>query len=146
MDVVSDKAFDPAQDRDRNVVLYGNADTNALWAKLLGGGPVEVRSAKVRIGEREFQGADLGVHFIRPREGSAIASVGAVAWTGAAGWAAVLPVQYFVSGAGFPDVMLLSADALKVGTAGVRAIGWFGNDWSVERGDFAWNPAAPAQR
>jgi hypothetical protein len=55
-------------------------------------------------------------------------------------------VQYFVSGAGFPDLMLLSADALKVGTAGVRAIGWFGNDWSVERGDFVWNAAAPAQR
>jgi hypothetical protein len=58
----------------------------------------------------------------------------------------VQPVQYFVSGAGFPDVMLVSADALKVGTAGIRAIGWFGNDWSVERGDFVWNAAAPAQR
>ena len=146
VDVVSDKAFDPAQDRDRNVVLYGNADTNALWARLLGGGPVEVRSAKVRIGEREFLGPDLGIYFVRPREGSATASVGAVAWTGAAGWAAVQPVQYFVSGAGFPDLMLLSADALKVGTAGVRAIGWFGNDWSVERGDFAWGAAAAAQR
>jgi hypothetical protein len=21
----------------------------------------------------------------------------------------------------------------------VRAIGWFGNDWSVERGDIVWN-------
>ena len=61
VDVVSDKAFDPAQDRDRNVVLYGNADTNALWAKLLGGGPVDVRAARIRIGEREFQGADLGI-------------------------------------------------------------------------------------
>ena len=146
VDVVSDKAFDPAQDRDRNVVLYGNADTNALWAKLLGGGPVDVRAARIRIGERAFQGADLGIYFVRPREGSAIASVGAIAWTGAAGWAAVQPVQYFVSGAGFPDVMLLSADALKVGTAGVRAIGWFGNDWSVERGDFVWSAAAPGQR
>ena len=146
VDVVSDKAFDPAQDRDRNVVLYGNADTNALWARLLGGGPIDVRSARVRIGDREFQGTDLGIYFVRPREGSAIASVGAVAWTGAAGWSAVQPVQYFVSGAGFPDVMLLSADALKVGTAGVRAIGWFGNDWSVERGEFVWNGAPPGQR
>jgi hypothetical protein len=146
VDVVSDKAFDPAQDRDRNVVLYGNADTNALWAQLLGGGPVDVRAAKVRIGDREFPGLDLGIYFVRPREGSATASVGAVAWTGAPGWSAVQPVQYVVSGAGFPDLMLLSADALNVGTAGVRAIGWFGNDWSVERGDFAWSAAAAAQR
>jgi hypothetical protein len=146
VDVVSDKAFDPNQDRDRNVVLYGNADTNAIWATLLGGGPVDVRAARISIGEREFQGADLGIYFVRPREGSAIASVGAIAWTGAAGWAAVQPVQYFVSGAGFPDVMLLSADALRVGTAGIRAMGWFGNDWSVERGDFVWSAAAPGQR
>jgi dienelactone hydrolase len=146
VDVVSDKAFDPALDRDRNVVLYGNADTNALWARLLGTGPVDVRSSRVRVGEREFQGADLGIYFVRPREGSAIASVGAVAWTGAAGWAAVQPVQYFVSGAGFPDLMLLSADALKMGASGIKAIGWFGNDWSVERGDFVWSGAAPGQR
>jgi poly(3-hydroxybutyrate) depolymerase len=146
VDVVSDKVFDPAQDRDRNVVLYGNADTNALWSRLLGGSPVEVRSTRIKVGERDFQGADLGIYFVRPREGSAVASVGAVAWTGAAGWAAVLPVQYFVSGAGFPDLMLVSADMLKSGTAGVRAIGWFGNDWSVERGEFVWAAGVPVQR
>ena len=146
VDVVSDKAFDPAQDGDRNVVLYGNADTNALWARLLGDGPVDVRPAKIRVGEREFPGADLGIYFIRPREGSAIASVGAVGWTGPAGWAAVQPVQYFVSGAGFPDLLLVSAEMLRAGTAGVRAIGWFGDDWSVGRGDFAWNPGAAGQR
>jgi dienelactone hydrolase len=146
VDVVPDKAFDPMQDRDRNVVLYGNADTNAMWTRLLGGAPVDVRAAKVRIGERELAGADLGVYFVHPREGSAVASVGAVAWTGAAGWAAVQPVQYFVSGAGFPDLLLVSADMLRSGTAGVRAIGWFGNDWSVERGDFVWSSSAPAQR
>ena len=68
VDVVSDKAFDPAQDRDRNVVLYGNADTNALWARLLGGGPVDVRAAKIRIGDREFQGAGSR-HLLRPAQG-----------------------------------------------------------------------------
>jgi hypothetical protein len=146
VEVVPDKAFDPASDRDRNVVLYGNADTNAAWAALLGDAPVVVRAATVRIGDREYRGSDLGLYVIRPRDGSAVASVGAVAWTGAAGWAAVQPVQYFVSGAGFPDLMLLSADALKSGTAGVRAIGWFGHDWSVERGDFVWTPPAPGQR
>jgi hypothetical protein len=143
LEVVSDKAFDPSQDRDRNVVLYGNADTNIQWATLLGSAPVDVRASKIRVGDREFPGADLGIYFVRPREGSAVASVGAVAWTGPAGWAAVQPVQYFVSGAGFPDLMLLSADALKAGTTGIRAIGWFGNDWSAERGDFVWAPRLP---
>ena len=35
--------------------------------------------------------------------------------------------------------MLFSAETLRSGTDGVRAIGWFGNDWSIERGDIVWN-------
>jgi hypothetical protein len=144
VDVVADKAFDPAKDRDRNVVLYGNADTNAHWASLLGNGPVEIRTGRARIGDREFTGPDLGAYFIRPRAGSPTASVGAVAWTGAAGWTAAGPIQYFVSGAGFPDLMLFSADMLRGGTSGVRVIGWFGADWSIDRGEFAWEPRGGA--
>ena len=47
--------------------------------------------------------------------------------------------QYFISGAGFPDLKIFTAETLRSGTDGVRAIGCFGNDWSVERGDFVWN-------
>jgi dienelactone hydrolase len=139
IEILPDTAFDPAKDRDRSVILYGNADTNAAWAKLLAGSPVEVRNGRARIGERRYQGGDYAAYFIRPRPGSGVASVGAVAWTGAAGWVAASPVQYFISGAGFPDLMLFTAETLRAGTDGIRAIGWFGNDWSVERGDFVWN-------
>jgi hypothetical protein len=116
-----------------------------LWTRLLANSPVEVRSGRARIGEREFVGTDLGAYFIRPRPGSAIGSVGAVAWTGPAGWTAAGPGQYFVSGAGFPDLILFSAEMLRAGTDGIRAIGWFGNDWSLARGDFVWNPARAKQ-
>jgi dienelactone hydrolase len=142
LEVLSDKAFDPAKNRDRNVVLYGNADTNALWATLLGASPVEVRNGRVRVGDRTFTGTDLAAYFVRPRADSATASVGAVAWSGPAGWTAAGPVQYFVSGAGFPDMMLFSADMLRSSTAGVKALGWFGPDWSLERGDIVWAPAS----
>jgi dienelactone hydrolase len=138
LEVVADKAFDPSKAKDRNVVLYGNSDTNTWWGALLGGGPVVVASGRARVGDREFTGADLGAYFVRPRPDSPETSVGAVAWTGAAGWLAANPIQYFVSGAGFPDLVLFSADMLRKGTPGVRAIGWFGSDWSVERGEFAW--------
>jgi dienelactone hydrolase/ketosteroid isomerase-like protein len=145
VDVVPDKSFDPAKEPDRSVVLYGNADTNALWTRLLGNSLVEIRNGRARIGEREFVGADLGAYFIRPRPDSPTASVGAVAWTGPAGWTAAGPGQYFVSGAGFPDLILFSAEMLRAGTDGIRMIGWFGNDWSLARGDFVWNPAPAKQ-
>ncbi len=139
VEVLADTAFDPAKFADRSVVLYGNADTNAAWAGLLAGCPVEVRNGRARIGEKKYQGDDLAAYFVRPRPGSDVASVGVVAWTGRAGWVAASPGQYFISGAGFPDLMLFSAETLRSGTAGVRAIGWFGNDWSLERGDIVRN-------
>jgi hypothetical protein len=142
VEVIADSAFDAARGSDRSVVLYGNADTNAAWAALLGKGPVDIRNGRARIGDRTFAGADLAAYFIRPRPGSQGASVGAAAWTGPAGWTAAGHGQYFVSGAGFPDLMLFSADTLRRGTAGVLAIGWFGDDWSLERGEFAWAPGA----
>jgi dienelactone hydrolase len=139
IEVLPDTAFDPAQFKDRSVIIYGNADTNGAWAKLLAGSPVEVRKDLVRAGDKRYSGADYAVYFVRPRPGSDVASVGAVAWTGTAGWVAASPVQYFISGAGFPDLLLVSAEALRSGTAGVRALGWFGNDWSLERGDIVWS-------
>jgi dienelactone hydrolase len=139
VEVVPDTAFDPVKAKDRNVILYGNADTNAAWPRLLSGCPVEVRNGRVRIGGRNYTGTDLAAYFVRPRPGSEIASVGVVAWTGRAGWVAACPGQYFISGAGFPDLMLFSAETLRSGTAGVRAIGWFADDWSLERGDIVWN-------
>jgi len=136
VEVLADTAFDPAKFKDRSVILYGNADTNAAWLKLLAGCPVEVRRGMARVGDRSYAGSDIAAYFVRPRAGSDIASVGVVAWTGRAGWVGSLPGQYFISGAGFPDLMLFSAETLRSGTDGVRAIGWFGDDWSLERGDF----------
>ena len=135
VEVLADTAFDPDVDRDRSVILYGNADTNAAWDKVLAGSPVEVRKGWARVGEERFEGQDLAAYFVRPRAGSDVASVGVVAWTGTAGWYAASPAQYFVSGAGHPDLLLFSAEALRSGTSGVRAVGWFGDDWSVGRGD-----------
>jgi hypothetical protein len=139
IELLPDTAFDPARFKDRSVILYGNADTNAAWTKLLAGSPVEVRNGQARMGEKRYTGPDYAACFIRPRPGSDVASVGAVAWTGKAGWIAASPGQYFISGAGFPDVLLFQAETLRSGTDGIRAIGWFGNDWSLERGDIVWN-------
>jgi dienelactone hydrolase len=139
IEIVPDSFFDPAKDKDRSVILYGNADTNSAWAKLLAGCPVELRNGRARVGEKRSEGSDLAAYFARPRPGSDVASVGVVAWTGRAGWIAASPGQYFVSGAGFPDLILFSAETLRSGTDGIRAIGWFGNDWSLDRGDIVWN-------
>src|SRR5262249_27037396 len=85
VDVVADMASDRKQEPDRNVVLYGNADGNAAWEALLGGGPVQVRRGKLRVGGREEAANDLACLFVRPRPGSDTALAGAVSRTGLAG-------------------------------------------------------------
>jgi hypothetical protein len=44
-----------------------------------------------------------------------------------------LPV--FLSGVAYPDYTLLSPEVFQRGLDGVRCAGFFGNDWSVERGE-----------
>jgi dienelactone hydrolase len=138
-DLVPDTDFVAAKFKDRNIILYGNADTNAAWKTLLAASPVQFRAGRADVGAASFSGPDLAGTFIRPRPDSDTASVGAVAWTGPAGWTAAGPGQYFISGAGFPDVLVFSAEIFRSGTDGVRAVGWFGNDWGFETGEFVLN-------
>ncbi len=139
VDLIADTGFSLEKFKDRNVVLYGNAATNTAWKALLGASPIQFGPGRVSAGAKTWTGTDLGGVFVRPRPDSDTASVGAVAWTGPAGWAAAGSGQYFISGAGFPDVLLFGAEMLRSGTAGVRLIGWFGNDWRFETGEFVMN-------
>ena len=75
---------------------------------------------------------------MRPRLGSDVASVGVVAGTGLAGMQAAFANMYFIAGSGFPDLLVFGADMLKDHFQGVRVAGYFGIDWSVENGEFAW--------
>jgi hypothetical protein len=138
--IVKDADFDPAKDRDRNVILYGNAETNSAWKPLLGNGPVTVKSGSVVLGGRETKGDDLACLFVRPRPDSDVAAVAAVTGTGITGLRLTDRLPFFVSGVGYPDFVLFGPETFTKGLSGVKAAGFFGNDWSVERGEFVWQP------
>ena len=141
VDVLADTQFRPDEDRDRGVILYGNADTNSAWKALLADSPIQVRRGVVRVGEREERGADLACLFVRPRPGSAVASVAAVAGTGPAGMRLTDRLSYFTAGAAYPDWIVLGPEMLSKGIGGVRGAGFFGNDWGLASGDSAWRQA-----
>lgn len=138
MDVVADRDFDPHADRDRNVILYGNADTNTAWGALLTDSPVVLARQSIRVGRRTLKGGDLGCLLVRPRPNSDIAVVGVVGGSGIAGMRLTDRLPYFVSGVAYPDCIVIGPDILETEAEGVRVAGFFGIDWSVERGDFAW--------
>ncbi len=140
VDVIADVDFDvnDAASRDRSVIVYGNADSNAAWSALLHDSPVQMRRDGVTVDQREVKGDDLAAFFVRPRPGSKLASVGVISGTGLAGMRLTDRAPYFVSGAAYPDCLIIGSDMLERGGEGIRCAGFFGNDWSVAGGDFAW--------
>jgi poly(3-hydroxybutyrate) depolymerase len=137
--VVADVEFlDPVRRdefADRGVILYGNASTNAAWGPLLGDGPVRVDRGSIRVGDREVKGDDLACLFARPRPGSDVAMVAAISGTGPVGMRLTATLPYFTSGVAYPDLTVVRA-----GNPAPRAVaaGYFGEDWGVESGEFAW--------
>ncbi|MBE9462410.1 prolyl oligopeptidase family serine peptidase [Dyadobacter subterraneus] len=136
VDIVADKDFEPAKFPDRGIVLYGNSENNLAWNKLLGECPVKVTRGKIVAGEKQFSGDDLAAYFIWPRKDSDFGSISVIAGTGMKGLKAANANQYFSGGSGFADLMIFSADMLKSGVDGVKMAGFFGNDWSFEKGEF----------
>lgn len=137
-EVISDKEYLRGNYADRNVVVYGNSKTNAAWKKLLKHAPIQINASGIRFGEEEFKGDDLAGYFLYPHPESEKAYVGVIGGTGLKGAYATYPNDYFSGISGYPDVMLFSLDFLKDGIRGVRAAGFFGNQWDVELGEFTF--------
>jgi dienelactone hydrolase len=138
IDVIPDTGFNPRVEPDRGVILFGNADSNGAWPGLLGQSPVQVRRGEIRIGERALAGENQACLFLRPRPGSQVACVGAVSGTGLTGMKLNDRLNYFLSGIEYPDCTVIGSEMLELGAPGIRAAGFFGNDWSVQNGEFAW--------
>ncbi|KAA6436853.1 prolyl oligopeptidase family serine peptidase [Dyadobacter flavalbus] len=139
VELIADKDFNPEQYKNRGIVLYGNKDTNAAWNKLLRDCPVNVSSGKITISNKNFAGDNLAACFIWPRSDSENASVAVISGTGKKGFQAANANQYFSGGSGFPDLMIYSLEMLSEGIKDVKMAGFFGNDWSVEKGEFIYN-------
>ena len=139
VDILLDTEFNPAKEVDRSVILYGNSETNSAWKVLLKEADVEVRRGVAVMGKEKIEGENLAVLFVRPRIGSSIASVGVISGTGIVGMRLTDRIPIFLSGVGIPDCITLSPESLHEGVAGVKAAGYFGNDWSVGSGDFIFN-------
>ncbi|MCC6397140.1 MAG: prolyl oligopeptidase family serine peptidase, partial [Bacteroidetes bacterium] len=136
VDVIADTEFNLSADPDRNVVLYGNSKTHRLWQELLSASPVKVSPGRVEFGEKTLKGTDLCCLFVRPRPGSAVASVGVVSGTGIQGMRLSHVARYLEPGLGLPDITVFNSDILTKGDTGVVLTGFFGLDWSIPSGEF----------
>ena len=134
IDIVTDKQFSREKYKTRNIIIYGNAKTNAAWKTLLSDCPIQVNANKLNAGEMSWTGDDLAAYFVWPQKDPALLT-GVVAATGVKGMKAAYANQYFAGGSGFPDFMIFSADMLKDGSKAVKLAGFFDNQWKLN-GDY----------
>lgn len=127
-----DLLANPKAYRDRNLILYGNADTNAAWKAVFPENcPILPKRGKVRLGMREWEGDSYGILFVYPRKGSETALAAAVANTGVPGTRLGFRSPYFLSGVGYPDFVLYGPEVLERGDDGVRVAGLFDDHWRI---------------
>jgi hypothetical protein len=129
--LIADKDFNAATYQNQGVILYGNETTNTAAAALLTNCPIKVTTGKIVMGSTVFEGQDLGAYFIYPAQNNGITSVALIGGTGVQGMQAADANQYFSGGSGFPDFMVFSLDMLIKGEDGIKAVGYFNNDWSL---------------
>ena len=134
--VIKDDEFNPVKYKDRSVVLFGNSKTNYAWKLLLEDSPVQVDNEKVVVGNKVYEGEDVGCMMIRPRKDSDIASVAVISGTGIEGMNMANLPPYFDQYIGFPDLLIFDSGILESDIKGVKYMGYFGNDWSIEKGEF----------
>jgi hypothetical protein len=128
VEIVADRDFDPIEYVGRNVILYGNADTNSAFNKVLKDCPIQVNRNEIKVREKSYKG-DLGVFFLYPRLGSNINLVGVIGNTNAKALRMNYQANYFTSGAVCPDYVVFGLDTLSKGLEGVLECGYFSNEW-----------------
>jgi hypothetical protein len=130
--VLSDAQFAMGNYAGRNVILYGNRETNRAWEAVLPEQcPIELKQGEATLGRETMRGSDLGCFFVYPRRGENKTLVGVIGWTGSKGSHATSTVSIFSAGVGIPDYLLFGSDVFTKGDGGVHAAGWFDHAWQL---------------
>lgn len=136
VDIIADKEYSTEKYTGRNIIIYGNANTNSAYNILLNDCPVRIERNKIKAGNDLWEGDDLGTYFVWPVKGSAINSVGVIGGTGLKGMFATNANQYFAGASGFPDFMIFRLGMIKSGVNEIKMAGFFDNWWKLSGDNF----------
>ncbi|MBL4591288.1 MAG: prolyl oligopeptidase family serine peptidase [Phycisphaerales bacterium] len=131
IDIIRDTDFDPANEPDRSIILYGNASSNASWQPLLATSPIQISSGHSSLDALTTDRNDLAVLMARPRPNSETAMIAVIGGSGITGMRLTNQFPYFTSGVHYPDWFIAEPDIYLKADAGVLAAGFFELDWSL---------------
>ena len=136
LEIISDRDFDHSKYKNCNILLYGTEDQNSAFDKLLKDSPISVSNKRFSINENSLAGDDLACYLVYPKKGTDNNLVGVIAGTGIEGMKLTYMRPFLKPGASFPDVTVFNSDILESDNSGIKAVGLYGLDWSVENGEF----------
>jgi dienelactone hydrolase len=120
-----------------NLILYGNADTNKMWAQTLASAPITVRRGHISVNGKRLDGEHLAGLFVHRPAG--FSYVAAVSGTGLIGMRLTDRLPYFVSGTGYPHWTVFDTAVLVQGVPAAIGAGFYGPEGKVDGGDYAWS-------
>jgi len=130
--LMSDEQFLAGDFKDRNVVLYGNADTNAAWDDVFDRDcPIVAHRGVMTVNGTKHEGV-VAAAFVRPRKDNFHALAAAFADTGARATRLFYSFPVFASGVGIPDYVVFGPGFLHEFDGDVRAAGWFDSAWRMK--------------
>ncbi len=135
-EIVSDIEFNSEKYKDNNILLYGNSKQNKIYNQFLSESIIKINNDEIVIGNKNVNGENLACYFVYPKKGSDKNLIGVIAGTGKDGMKLSYLRPYLKPGSSFPDVTIFNPEILVSKEKGVSAVGFFGNDWSVEKGEF----------
>jgi len=85
------KDVSDADKANRNLILFGSRDSNPLLQEIGDALPIEITKTGYRVGQKNFQGKNLGLRMVRPSPWNSTRLVGVCsgAW-----WGTALPVNH----------------------------------------------------
>ncbi|MBK8946873.1 MAG: prolyl oligopeptidase family serine peptidase [Ignavibacteriae bacterium] len=138
-EIVADKDFNPEKYNDNNIFLYGSENQNSAYKILLENSPLKISNEKISIGKNIVDGNNLACYAVYPKKGSDKNLVGIIAGTGENGIKLSYMRPYLKPGSSFPDITIFNSKILEKKDQGICAAGFYGNDWSIENGDFVFD-------
>jgi poly(3-hydroxybutyrate) depolymerase len=119
----------------RNVLLFGNADTNGAWKAVAANAPIQGSVDSVSLGGIKYAGARNAWFEVSPHRTTDGGLLGVVGFENSNDAVYLSKLPLFFSGVAFPDYAVFDVTGELSGSrTAIQGIGDFGADWGAKDG------------
>lgn len=135
VEIIADTDFDKETYKDRNIIIYGNSETNKIWKVLLKDCPIQIKDGELIVGDKKYKGDDIGCLFIYPNKENQFTSIGVVGGTGLEGMRLQGKRPYMSPGFTLPDYTVFNPEIINNDENGYLEAGFFDSEWTLKKAE-----------